>query len=178
MKKLKPDSLRNTSPQPHNLKKIKRHDIYLILDNIMDTYNVGTIFRLADATSVKKLYLCGITEKPPNTKVKKASINTWQWVDWEYHVNTLKVIDNLKKKIPKIRIVAIEQNNLSLPYQKGNYKFPVALVVGHETKGVSQEVLDVCDEIVELPMYGVNVSLNVIVALSIVTYKTLEKNNL
>ena len=72
--------LRTTKPSKKDLAKIKRRDIYFVLDGVLDTYNVGGIFRLADALGVKKVYLCGVTETPPNTRIKKASINTTEWV--------------------------------------------------------------------------------------------------
>lgn len=86
MKKLGAQQLREYIPTDADLKKIKanRQDIYIILDNVLDTYNVGAIFRLADAVGAKRVYLCGDTETPPNSRIKKASVSTWQWIDWEY----------------------------------------------------------------------------------------------
>ena len=84
MIKLVARELRTTIPSKAQLKKIERREIYFILDDVLDTYNVGGIFRLADAVGVKKIYLCGQTETPPNPRIKKASINTTGWVAWEY----------------------------------------------------------------------------------------------
>lgn len=153
----------------------KRNDIYIILDNVLDTYNIGAIFRLTDAVAAKKVIICGASEIPPNHRIKKASINTTEVVDWEYFETTEEAIDDLKAKVPGIKIVAIEQDKKSVPYDKYDYTFPIALVVGHETDGVSKEVLDECDGIVELPMFGINISLNVMVSLGIVLYKVIEK---
>src|SRR3989344_6711454 len=174
--KLKPKQLRNISPLPKTLEKLRRQEIYFILDDIMDTYNVGGIFRLADAVTAKKVYLCGITEAPPNHKVKKASVNTWQWVSWEKKPTAQAAIKELRQKVPKIKIIAIEQHRKSKSFAKENYQLPLALIVGHETHVISQAVLRLADGIVELPLFGVNSSLNVIVSLSIVAYKVLEKN--
>lgn len=157
-------------------KQLKRNGIYIILDNVLDTYNIGSIFRLADAVGAKKLYLCGGTETPPNHRIKKASINTTEWVDWEYASDTVEVIKNLKLKTKNLKVVAVEQDKRSIPYDKFEYNLPIALVVGHESDGVSKEVLDLCDAIVELPMFGVNISLNVMVSLGIVLYQVIEKN--
>ena len=63
---------------------IVRHPIYFILENVYDTYNIGGLFRLADAIGVSKMYLCGQMEIPPNSKIKKASIGTYKIVPWEY----------------------------------------------------------------------------------------------
>ena len=174
MKKLKPNELRTTVRDEKKYKKIKRNPIYIIIDNVLDTYNVGAIFRLADAVACERIILCGQTEIPPNTRIKKASINTTEWVPWQYFEDTKSAILNLKSEILNLQVVAIEQDKRSLPFQKTEYSFPVALVVGHETHGISGEVLDICDKIVELPMYGINTSLNVMVSLGIVLYQIIK----
>lgn len=155
--------------------ELKKNDIYIVLDNVLDTYNIGSIFRLADAVAAKKVYLCGGTEIPPNHRIKKASINTTEWVEWEYHALASEVILKLKSQISKLQVVAVEQSKKSVPYDKFDYKLPVCLIVGNETIGVSKEVLDMADAVVEIPMFGVNVSLNVMVSLGIVLYEVIEK---
>jgi len=153
----------------------KKNDIYIILDNVLDTYNIGSVFRLADAVAAKKVYLCGGTETPPNHRIKKASINTTEVVDWSYKETALEAIHELRTMNHELQVVAIEQADQSAPYDQFEYKLPLALVVGHESDGVSKEVLDLCDAIVELPMFGINISLNVMVSLGIVLYRVLEK---
>lgn len=155
--------------------QVKRNEIYLVLDNVLDTYNIGSVFRLADAVAAKKLYLCGGTATPPNPRIKKASINTTEVVDWEYDQSALEVIKNLKFKIQDLQTVAIEQTESSTKFNKFDYHLPLCLVVGNETNGVSKEVLDMVDGVVELPMFGVNISLNVMVALGIVLYSVVGK---
>ena len=174
MKRLKPDQLRTTVRDEEKFKKIKRNPIYIILDSVMDTYNVGAIFRLADAVAAEKVILCGETETPPNTRIKKASINTTEWVAWSYASTTVEALQELKNQNSKIKIIAIEQDSKSASFDKIEYQFPVAFVVGHETHGISKEVLDICDQIVELPMYGINTSLNVMVSLGIVLYHAIK----
>lgn len=174
IRKLKPIELRTSEPIPGAIDKIPRHELYIVLDNIMDTFNVGTAFRLADGVAAKKLLLCGITEAPPDTKVKRASVSTWQWVPFEKYDSTVEAIKKLKKEVPNVKVIAVEQVDGSIPYTEADYPFPVAIVVGHETKGISDEVIELCDEVVELPMHGINTSLNVIVALSVVVFKSLE----
>jgi len=156
------------------LRKIKRNPIYFILEDIYDTYNIGGLFRLADALAVEKMYLVGETETPPNSRIKKASIGTYKVVPWEYSKSTKEVIVDLKSKIKnqksKIQIIAVEQHKNSIPYNKANYQFPLALIFGNESFGIKEETLKLVDQIVEIPMYGINKSLNVIVAASIVSY--------
>lgn len=154
---------------------VKKQEIYIVLDNVLDTYNIGSIFRLADAISAKKVYLCGQTETPPNHRIKKASINTTEWVDWEYKDSAKEAVLELKLQIPNIKIVAIEQSIKSVPYDKFNYELPICLIVGNETTGVSKEVLNMVDATLELPMFGVNISLNVMVSLGIVLYQVIEE---
>lgn len=172
--KLNSSQLR-TSPVDENIKKsIWKNPIYIICDNVLDTYNVGAIFRLADAVAAQKVYLCGGTETPPNPKIKKASVNTWGWIDWEYSDTALLAISKLKTKNSNLRTISIEQSKKSIPLKDFKPEFPVALVVGNETYGVSKEVLDISDSIIELPMYGINKSLNVMVTLGIVLYRVVE----
>ena len=170
MIKLKAAQLRISDPSIKDLRKIKRRGIYFVLDNILDTYNTGGIFRLADALGVSKVYLCGVTETPSNTRIKKASINTTEWVSWEYTETAVEAITKLRKQIAGIQVVAVEQSAKSVPYDRINYKLPIAFVVGNETAGMSKESLKACDQIAEIPMWGVNKSLNVIISLGVVSY--------
>ena len=173
--KLGAKELRTIKPKPEEFRKIKKNPIYIVLDNVLDTYNIGAIFRLADAVAAEKVFICGESETPPHTRIKKASINTTEWVAWEYAETAVSAIKDLRLKIKGLQVVAIEQSSKSVPYDKFEYSFPIALVVGHETNGVSAEALDSCDAIVELPMHGVNKSLNVMVSLGITLYEVIEK---
>ncbi len=173
--KLDAKQLRTTSPNPEMARAIKKNPITIILDNVLDTYNVGSIFRLADAVAAQRVILCGETPTPPNSRIKKASINTWQWVSWQHAETAVAAILNIKNQISNIKIVAVEQDARSKPFYQATYEFPIALVVGNETHGVSKEVLDMADTIVELPMWGINKSLNVMVSLGIVLYEAMKQ---
>ncbi|MBI2430580.1 MAG: TrmH family RNA methyltransferase [Candidatus Levybacteria bacterium] len=177
MIKLGAKELRTTKSTEEDFKKIKKHPIYIILDNVLDTYNVGAIFRLCDAVAAEKVILCGQTETPPHTRIKKASINTTEWITWSYAQTAKEAIDDLRFKNKDLRIIAIEQSSKSVSYDKADYSFPIAFVVGHETEGVSKEVLDIADQIVEIPMWGVNKSLNVMVSLGIVLYEAMKQKS-
>ncbi len=174
MLKLKASDLRISKPNEQQLKKIKKNPIYIILDNVMDTYNVGAIFRLADAVAAEKILLCGETETPPNSRIKKSSINTTEWVSWEYFENTIDAISSVREENKQVQIVGIEQSTKSKRYDASDYKFPIALIVGHETHGISKEVEEACDVVVEIPMWGVNISLNVMVSLGIVLFEIMK----
>jgi len=174
------------------IKKIKRNPIYFILEDIYDTYNIGGLFRLADALAIEKMYLVGETETPPNSRIKKASIGTYKVVPWEYKKTTKEAIEQIKSKVKsqklkfevksqkqekklqvtsyRLQVFAVEQHKNSIPYTKAMYSFPLVLIFGNESFGVKEETLKLADQIVEIPMYGINKSLNVIVAAGIVSY--------
>jgi 23S rRNA (guanosine2251-2'-O)-methyltransferase len=174
MIKLDAKALRLSKSDPEVFKKLKKNPVYIVLDNVLDTYNIGSVFRLADAVAAEKVILCEGSETPPNHRIKKASINTTEWVSWEYYPTAKEAIEDLRNKVPGIQIVSVEQNDRSMPYDKVPYTFPVALVVGHETDGVSKAVMDASDYIAEMPMWGVNISLNVMVSLGIVLYEVMK----
>lgn len=175
MIKLGAKDLRTLKAKPEEIAAIKKNPIYIICDNVLDTYNVGSIFRLADAVAAQQILLCGQTETPPNTRIKKASINTTEWVPWEYAPTAVEAIKKLRVTGYGLRVVCIEQDSRSVQFDKAEYSFPIALVVGNETYGVSKEVLEMADLIVEIPMWGVNKSLNVMVSLGIVLFEVMEK---
>jgi 23S rRNA (guanosine2251-2'-O)-methyltransferase len=174
MFKLGAKELRKTPPTPVTFKTIKRNPIYFVLDSVMDTYNIGSIFRLADAVAAEKIYICGDTEYPPNSRIHKAAVGTEEWVTWEHSTSMIRIIEKLKND--GVQIIAVEQSKNSIPYSllPTVLKFPVAIVVGNETNGVSKEVLDLADKIIELPMFGVNKSLNVWGTAAIIAYKVIE----
>ena len=157
MLKLNAKELRTTPVDEEAAKTIKKNPITIILDNVLDT--------------AEKVILCGQTLTPPNSRIKKASINTTGWVYWEYKESTLAAINDLRSTISNLTVVAVEQDERSVPFYKADYQFPLAIVVGNETTGVSKEVLDMADMIVELPMWGINKSLNVMVSCGIVLYE-------
>ena len=177
MLKLNAKELRTTPVDEEAAKAIKKNPITIVLDNLLDTYNVGSIFRLADAIAAEKVILCGATLTPPNSRIKKASINTTGWVNWEYATTAKEAVEKCQMLNDKCQIVAVEQDSRSKPFDKVDYQLPLAIVVGNETSGVSQEVLDIADLIVEMPMWGVNTSLNVMVSAGIILYKIMEKVN-
>jgi tRNA G18 (ribose-2'-O)-methylase SpoU len=172
--KLGAKALRKTSPTKETFKTIKRNPIYLVLDRVIDTYNIGSLFRLADAIAAEKIYICGESEYPPNSRIHKAAVGTEEWVPWEKRDRAIEIVKEMKQK--GIQVVAVEQDPRSKPYSllPSTLTFPCAIVVGHETDGVSKEVLDAADVIVELPMFGVNKSLNVWGSAAVVAFKALE----
>nr|BAL60223.1 tRNA/rRNA methyltransferase [Candidatus Acetothermum autotrophicum] len=172
MKKLFPRELRKGKPTPEEVASIPRQPIVFVLNDVQDTFNVGALFRVADAVAAEKVYLCGQTPTPPNSRIHKAAVGTEQWVPWEYRSDIVSLIGELKAQ--HRTIIAVEQHPKSVSYAELAVKPPVALIVGHETYGVSKEALECADVIVELPMLGVTRSLTVAAAAAVVAYKILE----
>ncbi len=174
MTKLNSKQLRKSNPEEKDYSKIKRNPIYLVLDEVLDTYNIGSIFRLADAIAAEKIYLCGNMEFPPSSRIHKSAVGTENWILWEKRETALEVVQELKSK--NIQTIAVEQDRRAISYKDLNIKlkFPCAIILGHETNGIKQEVLDEVDVIVELPMAGINKSFNVWGSGAIIAYKILE----
>ena len=150
---------------------LKRNQIVLVLDNVLDTYNIGSFFRLADAIGAQKIFLCGPCVTPPNIKIHRASIGTWKFIPWQHFDFTAECLDYLHKN--KYFTVACELSKDSELYNKTKYQFPVALILGSEVNGISKDILSKVDKVVEIPMFGINKSLNVLVAASIISYHIL-----
>ncbi|MSU60296.1 MAG: TrmH family RNA methyltransferase [Candidatus Staskawiczbacteria bacterium] len=152
----------------------RRKDFFVICDNIRSLENIGSIFRTADALGVVKIYLCGISGKPPQDKISKTALGAEKTIPWEYYKQTWRLIKKLQAQ--KISVVSLEQTKNSLEYAKFKPKFPLALVIGHEVKGVSKKALELSDSIIYLPMKGKKESLNVSVAFGVAGYQ-INKNN-
>ncbi len=174
--KLNAQQLRTTS-ESEGQKAIlqSRNPLYLILENVYDTYNIGGLFRLADGLNVTKLYLCGHMDKPPHTRIEKASIGTYKVVPWAYFPSVTEAIADIRKSASQVSIIAVEQDERSVPYTQLQFTAPTALIVGNETYGVLPETLKLADHIAEIPMWGINKSLNVIVSAAIVSYEMMHQ---
>ncbi|HUT21883.1 MAG TPA: TrmH family RNA methyltransferase [Candidatus Bipolaricaulota bacterium] len=144
--------------------------IVLILPNIRSAFNVGSIFRTADAAGIEKIYLCGYTPRPDKDekKIAKTALGAENKVAWEYKKQAGRLIDDLKKQ--GYQIIALEKTKKSLNYLKFKPKFSAAIILGNEVKGVSAALLEKSDKTVHLPMMGEKESLNVSVACGIFAY--------
>ena len=153
-------------------------DFFVICDNIRSLENIGSIFRTSDALGVSKIFLCGISGKMPawevglHKKIAKTALGAEKNVPFEYYKDTGKLIDKLKKD--KIQIVALEQDKKAILYTKFRPKFPLALIVGNEVKGISKKILKKSDKIIFLPMSGQKESLNVSVAFGVAGYEIIK----
>ena len=170
MKKLKNSELNRIDVK--SFKAIKKTPLIVVLDNIRSLNNIGSIFRTCDAFLVSKIYLCGITAKPPNRKINKTALGSTDSVEWEYFKSTIKLIEKLKSEDVKIwSIEQVERAQKLNDIEKIDSKLKHAIVFGNEIKGVDQKIIDISENIIEIDQYGTKHSLNVSVAAGIVIWK-------
>lgn len=146
--------------------------IYIILDNVKYAQNIGPIFRIADAFGIEKIFLCkGNTQKlnPNHERILfKASRGATNWVNWEFKNSSIDLVKELKGS--GVHVVCIETGKDSTPIYKAEYSYPLALVFGSEDDGVCQEILDMADSIVKIPMLGRGRSMNISTTVGIAVY--------
>jgi len=159
-----------------DFKKTKKNSFVVVLDNIRSMNNVGSVFRTSDAFLCEKIYLCGITPKPPHRDIQKTALGATESVDWEYFSSTNEVIDLLKKE--DYTVISIEQVEKStllhefVPEKSRKYAF----VFGHEVSGVDQEIVDKSDFCIEIPQFGTKHSLNISVSCGLVIWDFISKS--
>lgn len=153
--------------------KVTRFPISIVLHNIRSLYNVGSIFRTCDAGRVKELILCGFTPYPPQKEIEKTALGAVETVSWLYFSSTIEAISYLKKQGNKVFALEITDRKRVYDSLKPS-EFPAAFILGNELVGIDQQILDLCDEAIEIPMYGVKHSLNVAVAAGIVIFEAIK----
>jgi 23S rRNA (guanosine2251-2'-O)-methyltransferase len=153
-------------------RRLTKNPLFIILDNLRSAFNVGAIFRICDALRVSGLYLCGCTAFPPHVKLAKTSLGTIDYVPWKRYETALEAVQFLQKK--RVQVWAAETTSRSRPFHSVRYPAPLGLVFGNEALGVSWEVLELCDEIVEIPLYGFKNSLNVATSVGIMGFRAVE----
>jgi tRNA G18 (ribose-2'-O)-methylase SpoU len=158
-------------------KAAKKTPIIIILDNIRSLNNIGSVFRTSDAFLIEKIYLCGITAQPPHNDIRKTALGSTETVDWEYIENTIDLVKKLKAE--SIKVVSIEQaeNATMLNDFKPQSNSKYAFVFGNEVKGVSQDVVNASDIVIEIPQYGTKHSLNISVSCGVVVWDVFSKMN-
>ena len=173
MRKLKNSELNRLNIE--QFRKTEKIPLIVVLDNIRSLNNIGSVFRTSDAFLIEKIYLCGITARPPHKEIHKTALGSTESVEWAYEENTIDLISKLKGD--KIKVISIEQADQStalnsfVPDQGVKY----AVVFGNEVKGVQQDVVDASDLCLEIPQYGTKHSLNISVSCGIVIWDLFVK---
>jgi tRNA G18 (ribose-2'-O)-methylase SpoU len=152
-----------------------RQPVHVVLDNIRSAFNVGSIFRTADAGAVEHIHLCGMTAHPPHKKLEKTALGAFQYIPWTYYERNRDCLDSLEAL--HIPVIAIEVTEDAVPYPNFTWPKPVAIVFGNEVNGVNSRVLKRAQSIVQIPMHGYKNSINVATAFGIILYGILRTWN-
>ena len=172
MKKLSTTELKRVSVD--DFKSTRKIPLVVVLDNLRSMHNVGAAFRTGDAFAIEKIFLCGITAKPPHRDIQKTALGATDSVAWEYTESTVDALKQLKEE--GYQICVIEQTDESITLdefvfkQDGKY----AVVFGNEAFGVEDSVLPYADVALEIPQYGTKHSLNVSVCLGVVLWEAVK----
>jgi len=162
-----------------NQKMTKSNTFYVILHNIRSVFNVGALFRTADAIGISKIMLSGYSPTPLDRfgrvrkDMAKSALGSEKTVSWEYVKNPMQVLKKLKQE--GFSIIGVEQDKNSVDYRKIKKTSKMAFILGTETTGIDKSLLKLCDTITEIPMKGNKESLNVSVAAGIVLFRILDK---
>ncbi len=169
MRKLKLNELGRISVDQFKL--YSKTPIIVVLDNVRSLHNVGSIFRTSDAFRLQGVYLCGITSTPPHKEIHKTALGAEDAVEWHYFNETTDAVEKLKKD--GYLVLGIEQveGSISLENFEPNPNSKYAVILGNEVKGVSQKVIDQCDQCLEIPQFGTKHSFNVSVTAGIVLWE-------
>jgi 23S rRNA (guanosine2251-2'-O)-methyltransferase len=152
---------------------IERLPVSIVLENVRSMYNVGSFFRTADASGAAKLCLCGITASPPKHAITKTALGAEEVVPWEHTWDATGLVRRLRAE--GCEIAAIETSLHAVDLFDWQPKFPVAILFGHETDGLSAELSAMADTHVRIPMLGKKHSLNVATAGGVVSFELLRK---
>ncbi len=173
MRKLKNSELKRLSVS--EFKNEEKIPVVLVLDNVRSLNNIGSVFRTSDAFLIDRIFLCGITAQPPHKDIHKTALGATESVEWNYYPETTQAINALKQN--GYSIIAVEQTEASISLNdfKMTRRNKYAFVLGHEVKGVQQEVIDQSDLSLEIPQFGTKHSLNISVCAGIILWEALKQ---
>lgn len=169
MRKIQNEELIRINPEDYP--ESKKLQVTIVLDNVRSLNNIGSVFRTGDGFRIEKIVLCGISTCPPHRDIYKTALGAEKVVPWEYYENAVDAIRALKNEGKYILSVEQVENSTMLSNLSLEEKAPVALVFGHEIKGVAQSVIDMSDECIEIPQYGTKHSFNISVSVGIVLWE-------
>jgi tRNA G18 (ribose-2'-O)-methylase SpoU len=168
VKKLSMSDLNRLSTEDFKISEKK--PIVIVLDDVRSAYNVGSIFRTADAFRVSCIYLCGISAKPPHKDISKTALGATESVEWKYFSDVREAVIQLKKEGYKVFAVEQVDKSISLQQFKPESGSKIALIFGHEVLGIKEELLLLADGCIEIPQFGTKHSFNVAISAGIVLW--------
>ena len=173
MRKLSMEELGRKSVE--EFRRADKVPVIVVLENIRSAYNVGSVFRTADAFLIEAIYIIGYSAKPPHKEIKKTALGAEETVDWKYFKTTEAAISELRRE--KYKIYAVEQAEGSCELQAVSFEptEKIAIVFGNEVTGVEQSTIQLCDGCIEIPQLGMKHSLNIATAAGVVLWELVRK---
>lgn len=149
--------------------------VIVVLENIRSAYNVGSVFRTADAFLLEGVYLVGYTAFPPHKEIRKTALGAEESVSWKHFKTMSEAIDSIRQL--GYTLVAAEQTDKSIPLHRWQEPSSpgLALIMGNEVTGVEQSTLEVCDQVLEIPQLGMKHSLNIATAAGVMLWEIVRK---
>jgi len=172
MRKLSMEELGRKSVD--EFKEAGKNPIIVVLENIRSAYNVGSVFRTADAFLIEAIYIIGYSAKPPHKEIKKTALGAEETVDWKYFKTSEEAIALLKAK--KYKVYAVEQAEGSYKLHSAGFRQneKIAVVFGNEVSGVEQSTIHLCEGCIEIPQLGMKHSLNIATAAGVVLWELIR----
>lgn len=167
-RKLSMDALNRKSVE--EFKQADKFPIIAVVENVRSAYNVGSLFRTADAFLINAIYITGYTAHPPHKEIRKTALGAEDSVDWKYFRTTAEAIGDLKELGYKI-YAAEQARNSFLLGDKNFDSDPVAIIFGNEVSGVEDSTIEMCDGCIEIPQLGMKHSLNIASAAAVVLWE-------
>jgi len=173
MRKLTMDELGRKSIA--DFKMANKKPIVVVMDNIRSMHNVGSVFRTSDGFLIDGICLCGFTPQPPHRDIHKTALGATETVDWVYYENTVDAVKDLQQRGYQVYAIEQTEGSISLEQFKQLHPnasdHPLAFVFGNEVDGVDQDVIGICDGVIEIPQWGMKHSLNISVAAAVVLWE-------
>jgi 23S rRNA (guanosine2251-2'-O)-methyltransferase len=154
---------------------VSKTALVVVLDNVRSMHNIGSVFRTCDAFLAEAVYLCGISSVPPHPEIHKTALGAEDTVRWKYVANTVDAVAELKAAGYTVFAIEQAEGSVMLPALQLPNNSKVAVVLGHEVKGVHQSVIDSCDGCIEIPQFGTKHSLNVSVTAGIIIWEVFKQ---
>ncbi len=158
-------------------KNSEKLPVVIVLDDVRSAYNVGSIFRTADAFRVEGIYLCGISARPPHKDITKTALGATESVDWKYFEDAGEALRMLKKDGYSLYCIEQAEGSISLEDFQPGKMAGIAIIFGHEVFGVKDELLAIADGCIEIPQFGTKHSFNVAISAGIVLWEISRKSS-
>ena len=168
-RKLSMDELNRMSVE--EFKESAKKPVIAVLENIRSAYNVGSVFRTADAFLLEGIFICGYTCQPPHKEIKKTALGAEDSVTWKHFDNAAAAIKQLRNDGYKVYAIEQAENSLSLESINFNSIGKIAVIFGNEVSGVEQSTIELCDAVIEIPQFGMKHSLNIATAAGVVLWE-------